>query len=101
MLPVKLILKHTFKSPSVLFLVILGMITFGEALMVVYVKDKHRFLTMTYHHLQKEQRQLDARWSQLLIERGTWGSSAHIEQAAQQYLNMELPKGKTTRIIDS
>lgn len=98
-MPIKLILRHTFLNPKALVVILLGVCLFVQALAVVYVKDKHRYLNIRYHNQVKHQQALNAQWSQLLIERGTWGSAAHIEQTAQGYLNMQLPKGQDVRII--
>lgn len=98
-MPIKLILKHTFLNPSSLVVLILGVALFIQALAVVYVKDKHRYLNILYHAQVKKQNALNGQWSQLLIERGTWGSAAHIERSAEGYLNMQLPKGQDVRIV--
>lgn len=92
-------IRNTFKNKTVLLIVVLGILTFLQALAVVYVKVHYREQYVHYQTLVKDQNHLKAEWAQLLIEEGTWGSAAKIESAAQQYLNMQAPKPQDTRIL--
>jgi len=79
---------------------VLGLILFLEALGVVCQKMHARELNIKYYQLIAAQEALNTEWSQLLIEQQTWGSSVYIEQAAQDYLNMNFPKAQDVRIVD-
>lgn len=92
-------IRNTFMNKAAVLIILLGMITFLQALVVVYVKCHYRSEYVQYQSLVKQQDHLKAEWAQLLIEEGTWGSSSRIDQAAQQYLNMQTPKSADVRII--
>lgn len=95
-----LVLANTFLRPQVLFIIFLSVILFLESLWVVTQKCHARALNIQYYQLVAQQENLNNEWSQLLIEQGTWGSSAYIEQAAQNYLDMQFPKPQDMRIIN-
>lgn len=96
---IKTALRNTFKNKATILIIFLGMLTFLQALLVVYVKCHYRDQYVQNQALIKEQNHLNAQWTQLLIEEGTLGSSARVEQSAQQYLNMESPQPVDMRIL--
>ncbi len=96
---VRLVLMNTFLRPPILIIIIFSLILFLESLWAVSQKCHARALNIQYYQLVSQQDNLNNQWSQLLIEQGTWGSSAYIEQAAQNYLDMQFPKPQDTRIV--
>ena len=93
-------LKNTFSTPGTWIVLFLGLVLFLESLWVIYQKTQARSLNIEYYQVIAAQDSLNNQWTQLLIEEGTWGSSAYIEQAAQNYLDMQFPKPQDTRIIN-
>jgi cell division protein FtsL len=95
----KQVLKNTFVNTSAIAIIFLSLILFLESLWVINQKCHARILNIQYYQLLAQQDFLNSEWSQLLIEQGAFGSSAHIEQAAQDYLNMDAPKPQDMRIV--
>lgn len=93
------VIKKTFINFPMILILFLSFILFLEALWAVHQKVHARSLDIQYFQLIAQQQSINAQWTQLLIEQGTWGSSAYIEQAAQNYLNMQFPKAQDTRIV--
>lgn len=71
---------------------LLGFSLFFSALSVVYKKHESRQLFIQLQMLQHEIESLQEEWSQLLLEQGTWASTARIEQMARTQLQMILPE---------
>ena len=63
----------------------------GSALAVVYAVHSSRLLVSELQSLQREGEQLQVQWGQLLLEKSTWGSYAHVERRAREELDMYLP----------
>lgn len=92
-------IKNTFLNLSSIAIIFLSLILFLESLWVISQKCHARALNIQYSQLVAQKNFLNGQWSQLLIEQGTFGSSNHIEQAAQDYLNMQSPKPQDVRIV--
>ncbi len=92
-------IKNTFFNLSSIAIIFLSLILFLESLWVISQKCHARALNIQYSQLVAQTNFLNSQWSQLLIEQGAFGSAAHIEQAAQDYLNMQSPKPQDVRIV--
>lgn len=76
---------------EVLLLAAAAALALGSALAVVYSVHTSRQMVTELQALQRDSEQLQVQWGQLLLEKSTWGSYAHIEQTARGRLNMYLP----------
>ena len=75
---------------------------FMSALGIIYITNETRWYYATLQAQQNERQRLHVEWSQLLLERGAWMSSARIEDVATQYLNMQTPqKIQTVKISET
>jgi cell division protein FtsL len=63
----------------------------GSALGVAYLSQQNRHLFTQVEGLRREESALDARWSRLLLERGTLTSQSQLEKRAGE-LSMYRPQ---------
>ncbi len=83
-------MKALLKSlavPAVLFALI-----FASALKLVLTRNETRSLFIELQALRTEKDDLDREWGQLLLEQGTWGAHARVEDIARSKLGMTVPK---------
>jgi cell division protein FtsL len=59
---------------------------------VVYAKFLSRKLFVELQGLRAERDLVDAEWSRLQLELGTWASHVRIEQIAREKLGMRVPR---------
>jgi len=71
----------------------------ASAMMVVTTKHLNRKLHIDLQDLQQKRDKLHIEYSQLLLEQGTLGSDARVEQVAREQLGMNLPKPEQTWVI--
>jgi cell division protein FtsL len=72
---------------------------FISAFGLIYVKDVNRRLTGSLQSMQNDDQFARSQYSQLLLEKGTWTSSLHIEEIAVRQLHMISPPPKSVTII--
>lgn len=82
-----------------LLLGMMGICVLGSAVAVVTTKHLNRNLHIQLQKLQQEQDALHVEWSRLLLEQGTLGSDARVEQIAREKLGMTLPKPEQIKVI--
>jgi cell division protein FtsL len=70
---------------------VLVVAVFVSALQIVLHRHQNRQLFLTWQELQRQQKDLDREWGQLLLEQGTWGTHGRIEDIARNRLDMTLP----------
>ncbi|MBI2802576.1 MAG: cell division protein FtsL [Gammaproteobacteria bacterium] len=73
-------------------LAVLGGAIFASALQVVLTRYQTRQLFVELQDLKKQKDDLDNEWSQLLLEQGTWGTHARVEEIARGKLDMTIPE---------
>lgn len=71
--------------------VCLLMLTVFSALAVVYSKHTTRQLNTRLQQLANQRDTLQAEWTQLMLEQGTWATNARVEEIATKHLNMLSP----------
>ncbi|MFZ5757829.1 MAG: cell division protein FtsL [Pseudomonadota bacterium] len=76
---------------DVLLLAAAATLALLSALAVVYSVHVSRQLVNELQALQRDSERMQVQWGQLLLEKSTWGSYAHVEQTARTRLNMYLP----------
>lgn len=76
---------------DVLLLVAAWVFAIGSAVAVVYSVHASRQLVNELQGMQREGERLQVQWGQLLLEKSTWGSYAHVEQRARSEIDMYLP----------
>lgn len=64
----------------------------ATAIGVIYTKHQSRILYAELQTMQQQRDTLQAEWTQLLLERGTWLSDLRVEQVASKELSMHTPK---------
>lgn len=69
------------------------------AVAVSYQSHQHRLLVAQLQYLQMLEAELEADWSRLLIEQGTYSRHSRIESQARQLLNMHLPRVDETIVV--
>ncbi len=67
------------------------MLTVFSALAVVYSKHTTRQLNTRLQQLANQRDTLQAEWTQLMLEQGTWATNARVEEVATKHLNMISP----------
>ncbi len=63
----------------------------GSAVAVVYSVHVSREMVNELQSMTREAEALQVQWGQLLLEKSTFGSYAHVEQTAREQLDMYLP----------
>ena len=72
-----------------------------SALSLVYVTNSVRSLNANIEQLYAEHDQLHIQRGQLLLEKSTLTMQAHIQDVAEDHLNMVVPEGKAVVVVDS
>lgn len=67
------------------------MLTVFSALAVIYSKHTTRQLNTRLQQLANQRDTLQAEWTQLMLEQGTWATNARVEEVATKHLNMISP----------
>ena len=76
----------------------LVLVVVASALGVAYLSQANRHLFREAEDLRREEAALDARWSRLLLERGTLINQARLERRAQQ-LGMFKPASAEVVVV--
>lgn len=71
-----------------------------SALSVIYITNKTRGVYATLQAQQSERGVLHVEWGKLLLEQGAWTSQARVEDVAERYLAMQMPRIKHMIIVD-
>jgi cell division protein FtsL len=66
---------------------------------VVYAKFLSRKLFVELQGLRAERDVIDAEWSRLQLELGTWASHVRIEQIARDKLGMRVPRSDEIVVV--
>jgi cell division protein FtsL len=74
------------------FLLALGLIVLGSALLVVQTKHENRTLVHELDQLRAEKARLETEWAQLQLEEATLANHGRIEQLARDRLGMTDPQ---------
>ena len=74
-------------------------VVFATAISLVYVKDLNRRLFIQYQNLEQQSSQINTNYGKLLLEKGAWDSQAHVQNIAEQRLNMEVPTAKQVVMV--
>ena len=78
-------------------LAVLGCAIFASALDLVLTRYQTRQLFVELQNLRKHKDDLDNEWGQLLLEQGTWGTHARVEEIARGKLDMTIPEPSQIR----
>lgn len=70
-----------------------------SALSIVYVTNTSRNLTAGIQQTLVERNQLHIQWSQLLLEKSSWVTSARVQHVAESNLDMVTPDRKSLVIV--
>lgn len=70
-----------------------------SALAVAWLSQQSRHRFSELENLRKEQYRLDAEWTQLMLERGTLLSLAHVERVAVTRLKMRRPESNEVVVV--
>jgi cell division protein FtsL len=73
------------------FLFLLAAI-FLSALAITDIQAENRYLYANLQNLEQTRDALNMKWAQLLLEKNTLSSPAHIQEIAENQLGMVLPK---------
>jgi cell division protein FtsL len=84
---------------AILGIALLASAIFASALQVVLTRYENRQLFVQLQELRKQRDELDREWGQLLLEEGTWGTDARIEELARSKLNMTTPEPAQIRRV--
>lgn len=89
--------KQRLLAGPLLLLLLLAVVV--SALMVAYLaqQSRHRFTTL--ENLLKQQYELDAQWTQLMLEKGTLLSLSQVEQVARKRLSMRKPASDEVVVV--
>jgi cell division protein FtsL len=90
------LLKRTHVSIMLLAIAVLT-----SALSIVYVTNASRCLNASFQQSLGERDQMHVQWGQLLLEKSTWMTQAHVQQVAEEKLGMAFPTGKSVVIVNS
>lgn len=90
----------TFKTPHTLVVLLLGILLFGSALAVICVKNTYRQTFITLQEAKQQQTRMDVEWAQLLLEQTTWAAQTHVQDVAEQTLNMVVPKQRDIQQVE-
>ncbi|HLB42585.1 MAG TPA: cell division protein FtsL [Gammaproteobacteria bacterium] len=93
-----LVFTHLLSRRQIILLCLVFAVLLS-ALGMIYVTYTTRILHANYQRNVIEQRQLQLRQSQLLLERSTWMAQARIQQFAEQQLGMIVPDHQSAVII--
>lgn len=82
-----------------LWLAAAGLSVVVSAVGVIYSVHTSRQMINELQSLQRETEQTQVAWGQLLLEKSTWGSYAHVERTAQEKLAMYVPAVKEIVVV--
>lgn len=82
-------------------ILILAVAVLASALGVVYVTNMTRSMTAGLQQSIVERDQMHIQWDQLLLEKSTWMTQAHVQKIAENNLGMAFPDSKSVVIINS
>lgn len=87
--------------PKIQFMVVL-LITavLISALSLIYVTNVSRSLHASIQQTRIERNHLHVQWGQLLLERGTWITTARVQHIAEGHLGMMVPENKSVVIVN-
>jgi cell division protein FtsL len=71
----------------------------ASGISVVYAKFLTRKLFVELQGLRAERDVVDAEWSRLQLELGTWASHVRIEQIARDRLDMRVPRADEIVVV--
>ena len=74
------------------FIFFLSVCLFVSSLVVVYVRHQHRLEYTRLTIVNSERDDLFIEWNTLMVAMGTWSSLSRIEAAANETLEMRVPK---------
>jgi cell division protein FtsL len=83
---------------SILFL---SVAVLASALSIVYVTNMSRGYNAGVQQALTENDQMHVQWGQLLLEKSTWMTQAHVQKVAEDKLGMAFPDSKSIVIINS
>ena len=72
-----------------------------SALAVVYVTNLARSMHADVEQTLLDRDQMHIAWGQLLLEKSTWMTQAHVQQVAEKQLKMAFPNSKSVVIINT
>lgn len=78
---------------------VLGIVSFGSALAVVYSNHESRKLFIELQALQEIRDELDVEWGRMQLEQSTWATHGRIEATARDKLSMHLPAPENVRVV--
>ena len=73
----------------------------ASALAIVYVTNTARGLHADVAQTFVERDQMHIAWGQMLLEKSTWMTQAHVQKVAEGKLNMVFPTSKSVVIINA
>jgi len=79
-----------FPAPKLSFM-ILALMVLLSAIGIIYIKDYNRRLFADYQGLQKNYTALQAEHGKLLLEQNLVASRPHMQEVAEQELQMHIP----------
>jgi cell division protein FtsL len=82
-------------------ILILALAVLTSALSIVYVTNMSRSFNASLQQAIVDKDQMHVQWDQLLLEKSTWMTQAHVQQVAENKLGMAFPSGKSVVIVDS
>ena len=91
---------ETFKTSHTLVVVLLSVLLFGSALAVICVKNSYRQAFITLQEAKQQQTRMDVEWAQLLLEETTWAAQTHVQEVAEQTLDMVVPKQREIQQVE-
>lgn len=74
----------------VLITILIGAVL-ASAIGLIYVKDLNRRMVSERQMAAHSRDELQNRWSQLLLEQGTWSTQARIQHIATEKMGMHIP----------
>lgn len=72
-------------------IVALGVLVVVSGFATIVVRHQHRLMFNALQSQQQQRDQLNAEWSQLLLEESTWSFQHFVERKARDRLNMVFP----------
>ena len=90
---------QTLPLKSLLLFVSLSWVALLSSATIVFFKYQVRSLHTRMQALEKKRFALNMEWSQLLLEKGTWSSTARVETLARTQLGLANPKRDQIRVL--
>lgn len=91
--------SRLFFGASLLSIMVMFVLVLATSFMIATTTHKTRVQYGRLQMLEREQDEMQANWSRLLLEESTWSSPSRIEGIGLERLNMHVPQTSELEVL--